>query len=312
MTTLRGQQDPFEDLEYRLQLILPEEYQDADDEVQPVSMGSAALQFDRDGQVAWDLMWGSFCDLAMAGGPPHKGKLLEPAAPAVIAQQTDQYATVVWEICRGIGLAADLSASPSTTLGWIRVFCSDETMAGWLLRAIVMENVAVKMLGTTIDLPASPLFRLEKEIKNVITVVAKTCHYWSGHIPDLQQRAIAQLFRKMATESPLIEPARSADGVRTAAEQALCDRIGDAIRRALGLQASSHTYSGWVGLECPHVRGAIWLMRTLVALNVLARREETTLFVAVNPTTDPSGAAAVQAVLRAHEFSVRSGVLTCG
>ena len=275
--------------------------------MQPVSMGSAALQFDRDGRVAWDLMWGSFV-ISRWPAALRKGMLLEPATPATIAEQPDRYATVVEEICRGIGLAADLYASPSTTPGWVRVFCRDDTMAGWLLRAIVMENVAVKMLGTTIDLPASPLFRLEKEIKNVVTVVAKTCHYWSGHIPDLQQLAIAQLFERMATENPLIEPARSADGVRTAPEQALCDRIGEAIRMRSGFGTSPHAYSGWLGLECPHVRGAIWMMRTLVSMNVLSRREGTTLFVAVDPMADPSGEIAVQSVLHAHEFTVRSGV----
>jgi len=30
-------------------------------------------------------------------------------------------------------------------------------------------------------LPAGPAFRLDKEIKNVITVVAKTHHYWTEH-----------------------------------------------------------------------------------------------------------------------------------
>ena len=39
-------------------------------------MRAAGLKYDADGKVAWDEIWGSFCDLAMAGGPPHKGKLL--------------------------------------------------------------------------------------------------------------------------------------------------------------------------------------------------------------------------------------------
>jgi hypothetical protein len=30
-------------------------------------------------------------------------------------------------------------------------------------------------------LPAGPAFQLEKEIKNVITVLAKTFHYWTEH-----------------------------------------------------------------------------------------------------------------------------------
>ncbi len=67
-----------ETLDARIKILLPEEYRDSYEAVQPVSMGSAGLKYDADGQVAWDQMWGSFCDLAMAGGPPHKGMLLDP------------------------------------------------------------------------------------------------------------------------------------------------------------------------------------------------------------------------------------------
>jgi len=34
----------------------------------------------------------------------------------------------------------------------------------------------------TLYLPAGPQFRIEREIKNVITVLAKTHHYWQEHI----------------------------------------------------------------------------------------------------------------------------------
>jgi len=43
-----------------------------------------------------------------------------------------------------------------------------------MLRAITMENVAVRLEGRALDLPAAPVFRIDKEIKNVVTVVAKT------------------------------------------------------------------------------------------------------------------------------------------
>ncbi len=57
--------------EERLQTLLPGNYCGRTDEVRPVSMGSAPLAFDVDASVEWDRMWGSSCDLAMAGGPPH-------------------------------------------------------------------------------------------------------------------------------------------------------------------------------------------------------------------------------------------------
>src|SRR6201996_5126330 len=92
----------YELLEARLKTLLPEEYQDSYEDVQPVSMGSAGLKYGSDGHVAWNEIWGSFCDLAMAGGPPHRGTLLEPATKAAIDQEPERYSQVVNELCRGV------------------------------------------------------------------------------------------------------------------------------------------------------------------------------------------------------------------
>ena len=163
------------------------------------------------------------------------------------------------------GLRSYLSPTP----GWVCVTCLGDAMAGWLHRAIVMENVAARRRGAILELPVAPQFRLEKEIKNVITVIAKTCHYWLGHMPREQQQAIAELFVTMAGESPLLEPDLSShDGERAA-------RVAKLIEQSTGLQRSSHRYPGWLGIECPSVRAAVWMMRALVASNVLSRREGT-------------------------------------
>lgn len=285
-------------LETRLKAILPEAYQESYEDVQPVSMGSAGLKYGFDGKVAWDQIWGSFCDLAMAGGPPHKGSLLEPAPRAAIEAQPDQYREVVEEICRGVTLVTELEARPSPNPGWVRVTTHDETMAGWLLRAIVMENVAARAEGPLLDLPASPAFRLAKEIKNVITVIAKTCHYWTGHMPWAQQRTIAALFATLAEESPLLEPAFPlGDG---AAHRAA--RPDFALPP--GLRLSNHRYTGWLGVECPSVRAALWMMRMMVAANILARREGTVLFVPINPVTDPGGEIVAEAIARIHHLAI--------
>ena len=219
-------------------------------------MKSAGLKYADDGSVAWDKIWGSFCDLAIAGGPPHKGALLGPATAEEVAAAPSKYQEVVDEICRGVTMTTELPADTSPAPGWIRVTCYSETMAAWLLRAIVVENVAVRGHGRTIDLPAAPGFRLEKEIKNGITVVAKTCHYWMGHMPREQKESIAILFDSLAKSSPLIEPAAG---------------------------------TGWRGVPCASVDDAVWMMRALVVHNVLARREGTTLFVPVNPAQDADG-----------------------
>jgi hypothetical protein len=291
----------FETAQARLRAILPEDYQDTYEDIQPVSMGSAGLKYGADGQVAWNEMWATFCDLAMAGGPPHKGTLLEPATRAAIDAQPDRHAAVVDEICRGVGMATGLAARPSPAPGWVRVRCAGDGMADWLLRAIVMENVAVRRTGDALDLPAGPDFRLEKEIKNVVTVISKTSHYWSGHMPRVQQRVIANLFAEMADESPLVEPAATGDAASDALD-ALSATIAAAILQATGLAASRHRYAGWLGVECASVRDAVWLMRALVVSNVLSRREGTALFVPIDPATDPGGEIVVRSLTRVHRL----------
>lgn len=290
-------------LEQRLNTLLPEEYQDA--EAEPTPMGAASLRFDADGRVAWDEMWQSFCDLAMAGGPPHKGRLLQPGSRADIDAAPGRYAEVTQEICRGLELAADLQAATAPDPGWIRVRCFTDAMADWLLRAITMENVGVRGGPRTIDLPAGPYYRLEKEIKNVITVAAKTCHYWVGHIPRPQQTQIGQLFGIIAAETPLIRPADD----KATPDDAYAP-LAAAILRRTQLRTAGHHYDGWLGIEIPNVRAAIWMMRALVVSNVLARREDTVLYVPVHPSEDPGGEQVAQRLTRVWQLARARSLLT--
>lgn len=295
-------------LELRIRTILPEEYQRSYENMQPVPMRSAPVKYGPDGKVAWNEMWATFCDLAMAGGPPHKGTLLEPGDAAAIDAQPERYAQVANEICRGITLATELPAQPSPIPGWVRVTCLNTAMAEWLLRAIAMENVAVRCDGHELDLPVAPHFRLEKEIKNVITVIAKTCHYWLGHLPAGQQQAITGLFAAMADSSPLIEPSMTADGVDAETFERVASGMAERLTRDAGLPRSPHRYAGWLGVECSTVRAAIWIMRALVASNVLARREDMTLFVPVNPFRDPDGSAVVSSLVWTRRLATKRGV----
>jgi sirohydrochlorin cobaltochelatase len=297
-------------LEARLRAILPEEYQDTYEEVQPVSMGSAGLRFGADGKVAWNEMWAGFCDLAMAGGPPHKGMLLQPGSRAAIDAQPAQHAAVVDEICRGVRMVCGLDVQPSPNVGWVRAECDDEAMANWLLRAIVMENVSAQAEGCALDLPAAPSYRMEKEIKNVVTVSAKTCHYWMGHIWPDQQRAIGRLFGTMARESPLVVPLDSEVAGVVDRQQAIAERMSETIHRETGLARSDHRYTGWLGVDCRTVRAAVWMMRIIVVCNVLSRREGTVVFVPVNSEQDPDGALVAGAVARVHRLAAAKGVVT--
>lgn len=162
--------------------ILPPRYQDPNTKVSAAPMGAAALAYDDDGEVAWGEMWEGFCELALAGGAPHRGVLLEPVHEDAIAINPERQEWVLKELERGIGLVTGLPVVRSVTPGWIGMECHSEEMALWLLRAIVVENITVRREDAVLWFPAGPDFRLEREIKSVITVVAKTNHYWDEHV----------------------------------------------------------------------------------------------------------------------------------
>lgn len=163
-----------------LAAMLPPRYQNQVPSAAP--MGAAGLKFDTDGSVAWNDIWTDFCDLALAGGPPHRGTLLEPADPAQIEANPEAYEQVLRELERGIRAVTGLETVRSSNPGWLGMVCDSEEMALWLLRAIIVENVSIRRQEKTLFFPAGADFRLEKEIKNVVTVIAKTNHYWQEHI----------------------------------------------------------------------------------------------------------------------------------
>ncbi len=161
--------------------ILPPRYQGAA-EVSSAPMGAAPLKYADDGSVAWDELWTDFCDLALAGGPPHRGDLLTAPLPEEVRDHPDEQARVLDDLARGLRLITGWPVLRDAVPGWIGLGCPDAAAAIWLMRAIIVENIAVRREATTLFLPAGPAFRLGHEIKNVITVVAKTHHYWTEHV----------------------------------------------------------------------------------------------------------------------------------
>lgn len=158
---------------------------DLDDEVTSVSsspMGSAPLVYDDDGKVAWEKVWTDFCDLGIYGGPPHRGTLLEPSIPSEIAENMDQYESVIVEIERAFKLLTKLPVIRSNSLGWLGIQCTDEEMAVWMMKAIIVENILARREDNVVFLPVGHKYHIEKEVKNVVTTVAKTYHYWKEHI----------------------------------------------------------------------------------------------------------------------------------
>ncbi len=150
---------------------------DLPDRKQPMS--SAPLKFLPDGSVDWGSMWQTFCELALDGGPPHRGTMLhappgaDPARPA--------YQAAVREIMRGVTAVSGLTANTAGESGWIAIQCDSPEMARWLATAILAENVEARFAGDSLFVPVAENFELEHEIKNVITAVAKTTHYWREH-----------------------------------------------------------------------------------------------------------------------------------
>ncbi len=120
-------------LDDKINALLPPQYQNCYDAVKPVSMGTAGLVYGPDGKVAWDQIWTSFCDLALAGGPPHRGKLLEPAQPRKRLAAREAYQAVVAEISRGVWLVTQMPVLPHQEPGWVGVRCQsarDGKLAG--------------------------------------------------------------------------------------------------------------------------------------------------------------------------------------
>jgi sirohydrochlorin cobaltochelatase len=144
-------------------------------------MTAAPFVWRPDGRPDWRVMWESFCDLALHGGPPHRGPDRALRAPGVSGDPAASDPAVLAELRRGIWETTGLFAE-SPEPGWLAVSCESPAMARWLADAIVLENVHARAADDRVLLPAGPDFRLDDEVKSLITVVAKTHHYWDAHV----------------------------------------------------------------------------------------------------------------------------------
>jgi len=156
-----------------------------------VPMSAAPFLFREDGRPDWGAMWQSFCELALYGGPPHRGPdsaLRAPDATDATAADTEMIA----EMQRGIWETTGLYSEPAKP-GWLAITCDSPRMAAWLCAAIILENVDARMDDDRLLVPAGPGYRLKDQVKSIVTVVAKTHHYWDAHAggpaaPDARAR----------------------------------------------------------------------------------------------------------------------------
>jgi sirohydrochlorin cobaltochelatase len=151
------------------------------------AMSSAPFVYGEDGRPDWSAMWEGFCELALYGGPPHRGEgsALDPSSGGGAPQPDFD---PIAEIRRGIWETTGLFSEPAAEPGWLAVTCHSKRMAAWLCAAIILENVDARCDEERLFVPASPAFRLKDEVKSVITVVAKTNHYWQAHVLETAQR----------------------------------------------------------------------------------------------------------------------------
>ena len=266
------------DLNIRIRGLLPLAYHSCLEAISPTSMGSAGMKYDEEGRVAWDEIWTTFCDLAMAGGPPHRGKFLGQPNPADVSKDPEKSKAIASEIMRGIQLTTGMKASIDEHFNWVLLECESETMAAWMHRAIVAENVFADHLGNVVRLPSGPAYRIEKEIKNVIVCVAKTWHYWDGHMSENEKAKAG----KVMNDAPLIIPPQVSNNEITAAvyAKAVIETL-ETVSAALKFEGKTASEYGWVGFECPDEKSAAWMVRAVIACNILARREIATLILPV-------------------------------
>lgn len=147
----------------------------------PAPMSPAPFVWLDDGRPDWGNMWQTFCELALFGGPPHRGEEQALHPPTSAPASSD--GGMVAELQRGILETTGLTSEPGES-GWLAVTCDSPKMAAWLCATILLENVDARAEGSTLLVPASPDFALENEVKSVITVLAKTHHYWRAHLAD--------------------------------------------------------------------------------------------------------------------------------
>jgi len=149
------------------------------------AMSAAPFVWRDDGRPDWGAMWTTFCELALYGGPPQRGPESRLRGPATAGPGAAGAASAIddetlAELRRGIWETTRLYAEAEP--GWLAVTCDSPTMAAWLCATIILENVDARLDEDRLLLPAGPGYRLDDEVKSIITVLAKTHHYWQEHL----------------------------------------------------------------------------------------------------------------------------------
>ncbi len=166
--------------------IEPQPGDDPIEELQPIAsrnvpMPAGDIVLASDGRPDWGATWQSFCELALFGGPPHRGEDSALRAVADEAAPVEDFDAIA-EIRRGIYLTTGLFSEPAEQPGWLAITCRSSKQAAWMCACILLENVGARLdEEMRLLVPAHPSFTLTDQVKSVVTVVAKVHHYWDQH-----------------------------------------------------------------------------------------------------------------------------------
>ena len=150
--------------------------------VSSAPMSAAPFVYREDGRPDWSAMWTGFCELALYGGPPHRGAD-NPVETSAEQDEPMVLNDTIMELRRGIWETTGLYAEPAPP-SWMAVTCKSRRMAAWMCAAIILENVDARCEDEILYVPAASDFDLKNQVKSVITVVAKVNHYWQAHVVE--------------------------------------------------------------------------------------------------------------------------------
>ena len=145
--------------------------------VAPLSLAAAAMSsadfLYKDDAPDWSAMWTGLASLPSTRPPPReRTHRCVTAAPATKASTTSPKRE---RHLRNHGLS-----------GTLRTRLDRRDMGSRKLRAWrrnnLLENVEAKFDEERLIVPAHESFTLKNEVKSVITVLAKTHHYWQAHV----------------------------------------------------------------------------------------------------------------------------------
>jgi sirohydrochlorin cobaltochelatase len=82
----------------------------------------------------------------------------------------------------------------------------------------------------------------------------------------------------------LLQPSCPSE-VRAASSDYQCvvEAIEAGVKKQTALQPVPSLYLGWIGVQCPELAMAVWLMRAVIVENILVRREENVLYLPAAP-----------------------------